>query len=238
MNSIIFCEGRVDAVLIGQYLVANREWAYSREFKENLKLNPEDKKQLINAYKRDNDWVYIWAVGGRNRFQTPIQKVLTLNQKADNESGFRNYIILVDNDGGEQSEIQTEFCNCFHITRLRNNEWEDFHYVNGFGEDSTARILLTIIPFDEPGALETVMINSLAEKDDENIVPRCLEFVDGIQTRKYLLNRREKLKAKLSTIVSIISPDRAVDSLVEIIEGIEWNKYNSVNRAFNKLLEL
>ena len=74
MNSIIFCEGRVDAVLIGQYLIANRGWEYSKKPKQNLRLEPEDNHQLINVYERNDDWVYIWSVGGRTRFQSPLEK--------------------------------------------------------------------------------------------------------------------------------------------------------------------
>jgi hypothetical protein len=237
MNSVILCEGRVDAVLIGQYLISNRGWEYSKP-KEKLKVQPQDKQQLINVYRRDDDWVYIWAVGGRTRFQTPLNDVITLNKREDNRSGFHNIIVLVDNDEGEEQVIQEEFCGYFSVAELKNNDWKDFSYVDGFGQDSISKVLLAIIPFNEKGALETVMINSLAEEDDEGVIPQCRDFIANIKTQKYLLKRREKLKAQLATIVSIISPDRAVDSLVEIVEGIEWNKYQTVNEAFRKLLEL
>jgi hypothetical protein len=55
MNSVILCEGRVDAVLIGQYLMSTRDWKYSKP-KEKLKVQPQDKQQLINVYRRDDDW--------------------------------------------------------------------------------------------------------------------------------------------------------------------------------------
>jgi hypothetical protein len=237
MNSIIFCEGRVDAVLIGQYLAANRGWVYSKA-KEKLKIQPEDKCQLINIYRRNDDWVYIWAVGGRTRFHSPLQKIIDFNKTVANVSGFQNIIILVDNDDGDEVVIQEEFCSCFPSINLKSNEWGKLRYLDGFGQNSTSKVMLTIVPFNEKGALETVMINALAEEDDEAVILQCQDFVDNIKTKKYLLKRREKLKAKLATIVSIISPDRAVDSRVEIVEGIDWNKYNTVNEAFHKLLEL
>ena len=65
-----------------------------------------------------------------------------------------------------------------------------------------------------------------------------MQFIDGIKTEKYLKKRCDILKAKLSTLIAIIDPDRAVDSLVEIVEGIQWDRYRAVNQTFNRLLEL
>ncbi|HEX3044885.1 MAG TPA: hypothetical protein VHY08_09020 [Bacillota bacterium] len=238
MNSVIFCEGRVDAVLIGQYLVAHRGWVYSQKPKENLKLEREDDKQIIYIYKRNDDWVYVWAVGGRNRFKSPLETIKVNNHRQESANKVNNIVILIDNDDGDEAQIRTEFNSYFDTTGLQNNEWVDFSYQDSFSFDNIAKVLLLIIPFDEPGAMETVMIHSLQEDDDEDLIPQCCGFVDNIRTRKYLQNRRLKLKAKLSTIVSIIEPDRGSDNLVNLVSSIRWHKYDSVHQAFKKLLEL
>lgn len=238
MNSIIFCEGRVDAALIGKYLEANKGWIYIKENKKGpVRLQKEDERQIIEKYQRDEHWIYIWGVGGRARFNSPLQSIMELNI-LDSTTAFDNIILVVDRDEEEESAIITEFADYIGSPELRCNDWIDISYKTKYEQTSLVRVMLLIIPFDEKGALETVMINSLAEQDDEKIIPQCFAFVDGIKSQKYLLKRREILKAKLSTIVSIIEPDRAVDSLVEIVKGIKWAKYNAVNRAFNKLLEL
>lgn len=239
MNSIILCEGRVDAALIGQYLEANKGWTYSREHKKGPgKPQKEDEQQIIEKYQRDEHWVYIWGVGGRTRFKTPLHTIMELNI-LDSDTAFNNIICVVDRDEKDKEEpIITEFANYFGVSKLICNDWVDISYRAYFDKTGIVRAMLLIIPFDEKGALETIMINSLAEEDDEEIFPRCHAFVEGIKSRKYLQTKRDILKAKLSTIVSIIEPDRAVDSLVEIVKGIKWAKYGAVNRAFNKLLEL
>lgn len=237
MNSIILCEGRTDAVLIGQYLAANKEWKYSKEDKRSPKPKPEDKNQIINTYQRNEGWIYIWGVGGRTRFESPLQKIIDINQ-LDSTSGFNNIIVIVDNDDNDENGILQEFSAYLGISEVRSGEWKEVSYTDRFGQNSIFQLIIIIIPFDAKGALETVMINAIAENDDENIVDQCCNFVDNIKTTKCLRKRREILKAKLSSIISIFYPDRAVDSLVEIIEGIDWNKSEAVNQAFIKLLDL
>lgn len=236
MNSIILCEGRTDAVLVGKYLEANKQWKYSRKDKQGLTLNKEDNNQIIDKYQRNEDWLYIWGVGGITRFKSPLQKIFTINQ-LDSTLGFNNIVVIVDNDDEENDMIQ-EISALLRISGLKGDEWNDIPYADRFGQRGIVKLMIMIIPFEKKGALETVLINGIAENDDESIVDQCCNFVDNIKTTKCLRKRREVLKAKLSTIISIFYPDRAVDSLVEIIEGIYWSKSTSVNQVFIKLLEL
>jgi hypothetical protein len=236
MNSIILCEGRTDAVLIGKYLEANKQWKYSRKDKQGLALNKEDNNQIIDKYQRNEDWVYIWGVGGRTRFESPLQKIFTINQ-LDSTLGFNNIVVIVDNDDEENDMIQ-EIAALLRISGLKGDEWNDIPYTDRFDQRSIVKLMIMIIPFEEKGALETVLINGIVENDDENIVDQCCYFVDNIKTTRCLRKRREVLKAKLSAIISIFYPDRAVDSLVEIFTGIDWTKSKAVNQAFMKLLEL
>ncbi|HEY8463361.1 MAG TPA: hypothetical protein VIM29_04950 [Bacillota bacterium] len=154
------------------------------------------------------------------------------------DTSFNNIVFIVDRDEEDKASIVSEFPGYIGNCGLSCNEWLDVTYTDKFGQDYKVRMLLIIVPFEEKGALETVMINSLAEEDDEEIIPQCFQFIDGIKSRKYLEKRRDILKAKLSTLIAIIDPDRAADSLVEIVEGIQWDRYRAVNQTFNKLLEL
>ncbi|NLW46804.1 MAG: hypothetical protein GXY86_05665 [Firmicutes bacterium] len=237
MDSIILCEGRVDTALIGQYLASISGWHYSKVSKSGANFLEEDRKQIINKYKRDDHWMYLWGVGGRKRFKSPFEKILEFNS-LNKDTSFNNIVFIVDRDEEDEATIVAEFAGYIGNDELRKNEWLDVTYTDKFGHEYTVRMMLIIVPFDEEGALETVMINSLAEEDDEEIIPQCVKFIDGIKSEKYLKKRRDILKAKLSTLIAIIDPDRAVDSLVEIVEGIQWDRYRAVNQTFNKLLEL
>jgi hypothetical protein len=176
-----------------------------------------------------------WGVGGRTRFRKPVQKIWQIN-RFDKDNAFDRIIIVVDRDEEEEEEeedaIIDEFTKLLEVSHLIINEWVVASYTDRFEKVGEVEIMLLIVPFNETGALETVMIKSLEEDDDEQIITQCCGFIDSIKTQKYLLKRREKLKAKLSTIVSIIVPDRAVDSLVDMVKGIVWNKYNAVNEVF------
>jgi hypothetical protein len=237
MDSIILCEGRVDTALIGQYLASINGWHYSKAGKVGANFPEEDRRQIINKYKRGDHWMYLWGVGGRTRYKSPFEKILEFNS-FNKDTSFNNIVFIVDRDEEDEASIVSEFAGYIGNDGLSCNEWLDVTYTDKFGQEYTVRMMLIIVPFDEEGALETVMINSLAEEDDEEIIPQCVQFIDGIKSEKYLKKRRDILKAKLSTLIAIIDPDRAVDSLVEIVEGIQWDRYRAVNQTFNKLLEL
>lgn len=236
MNSVILCEGCTDAVLIGKFLEANKQWKHSGKDKKGATLSKEDNKQIIDKYQRNDDWVYIWGVGGKTRFRSPLQKIFSMN-RLNGALGFDNIIVIVDNDDEENDMIQ-EVSALFNITGLMSGEWKDVSYTDDFNLNYIVKLMVMIIPFEEKGALETVVINGIAENDDEKIVDQCCNFVDNIKTIKCLRKRREKLKAKLSTIISILYPDRATDNLVELFTNIDWSQTKSVNQAFMKLLEL
>lgn len=128
MNSIILCEGRVDAVLIGQYLASTKGWQYpKKESKPGPNPQPEDKKQIINSYKCDEHWIYLWGVGGRTRFEKPFHKVMEVNI-LDRTTAFNNIIFVVDRDEEEEDATLSEFGKYTGVSGLQCNEWLYFLY--------------------------------------------------------------------------------------------------------------
>lgn len=75
MNSIILCEGETDQIIIGYYFIMNFGFKACKKLPKIApgKLSPQNNAEKICAYKRNDDNVIIWAVGGHD---TVFEKLL------------------------------------------------------------------------------------------------------------------------------------------------------------------
>ena len=121
------------------------------------------------------------------------------------------------------------------------NEWIDIKQENGFGQEINIRILPLVIPFDTTGALETFLLEAIAEQDeyDKEIINKGGVFVDSIDPeQRYLKKRRYATKAKFDVYFSVRTP---IDQFIErrnILKDVRWENYILIQHDFSKLSEL
>ena len=121
------------------------------------------------------------------------------------------------------------------------NEWIDIVQKNGFGEEITIRILPLVIPFNTTGALETFLLQAIAEQDeyDREIIEKGEEFVENVDPeQRYLNKRRYVTKAKFDVYFSVRT---AVDQFIDrrnILKDVQWENYVLIQNDFSKLAEL
>ncbi len=94
-----------------------------------------------------------------------------------------------------------------------------------------------VLPFEEQGAIETVLLNGLAEKKEEAIiVEEAKKYIFNVENcskvTKYLKHNREKVKALFSATMAVINPDHSTRKTNEILVSHEWEKTKEVNRHF------
>ena len=131
--------------------------------------------------------------------------------------------------------------NKINLENIKNNTINCYNYTV---EDKvyTFEIFPIIIPFEEEGALETVLINGIREmgEQEEYIVNKALEyvnnFIDSNRISNYLNHERLKLKAKFSSIISIINPEHSTKKLNDILIDYPWEKNEEIKKHF-KLLD-
>lgn len=247
MKSLILCEGKTDAILVS-YLLC-KQWGWNVLKKSSTKISGmtfetnEAEDESSYWYEKDNNQVLICGVGGRsnfyNFFDNKISRIIKLNQQ---EANFSKIIFIVDKDNREIKEIEKEFCNSFKsiINHVENRKWIKNGYNDGF-QKIELTVLLNIIPIDEQGALETLLLQSISEKnDDKVIVDKSLNFVEGIKddASKYLKNKRLVLKAKLGTVFAIMSPQKVFSFIDEIIKSVEWEKSETILKTFEHFKDL
>lgn len=100
---------------------------------------------------------------------------------------------------------------------------------------------MLLIPFDGQGALETFLLNAIADSDayDKQIIEECKLFVESVDPeRRYLKKRRYITKAKFDVYFSIRTALEQFKERRNILRNVPWEDYLLVQECFSKLEEL
>lgn len=216
MNSVILCEGSTDYVLLQYYMRVANGWHDNRDKQQNIfKFNGQDSRKF---FQQDSS-LTISAVGGSSRLMDGLRSVLQRNNLASpvsEEDFFDKIVIMTDRDEVDTEpevlrEIDTVLTenDVSHSSALVHNTWIECSMGSRIGIARRLEILLLVIPFEDNGALETFLLNAIAENDvyDSNIIDKCNRLVDNVDPEKrYLSKRRIITKAKFDTYFSIRTP--------------------------------
>lgn len=247
MNHIILCEGSTDYFLLQYYMRAACQWTDDKSIQDGILKMPRQKSRNL---AKNSDILTIMAVGGCSQMGNGLKTVLERNflSPPDFANAYRNIVIITDRDeaDSEQDLIQTlqQILSENHVTcdsSLSNNSWLECSMYNQMHLPVTFSILLLIIPFEENGAMETFLLNSIGDKDsyDKTIIDQCNQFVDQIDPEKrYLTSRRYTTKAKFDTYFSIRTPLEQYAERQNILKNVKWEEYSHIQTAFQKLGEL
>lgn len=244
MNSIILCEGRTDAILLSYYLGKVYGWSYSRKGpKEYIRIEA-NQNQEINWYKKDNDFLMIFGVGGKDNYKNVIDNYVSqILQNYPPESSFKNIVIVADKDSAEISEIEKLHAEWLepYAKQVVNSQWLENSFEDNFGNTHQIRTLSIIIPADKQGALETTLLDAISEEEyDKTIVKKCEEFVVDVRTvaSRYIKTDRLALKAHLATVFAVLSPEKVFSQLDVIIKEVPWESSQILMECFEALGEL
>jgi hypothetical protein len=244
VNNLILCEGKTDAILLSYYLERVYGWKYSAKSPiKNLDIKGGS-NQSIYWYKKSSNYLLIFGVGGKDNFGNVIQKYIEPMMKNYNSAdNFKKIAIMSDKDNLSISEIEEKQCQYFNgmICDIKNGEWKTNKFEDNFGNDVRIAVLSIIIPLEKQGALETILLDSIGEDaNDHIIVEKCKCFIEDIQEDavKYIYSERLALKARLSTVFAVISPEKVFDFLDEIMKNVAWEKSEGLNTCFIHLGEL
>lgn len=250
MNSIILCEGFDDVFILGYYLFKTQNWRYDKGGKiSELYDFPKVhfRNQIIEVYKKERDSLAIWCVGGKDSFDKAFRFVKNINDQHP-EEGIQKVFILTDRDESEIGEcleiIETKMKEVgLDVSHLRNNRKNSFDF-NVEGEKYFLDVMPIIIPFNENGALETILLAAIEESGDEDrfVVSEAKKYVDKFiqsgRLKKYLQHDRLILKAKFSASISITNPDRSTTLFDTLLMSCPWEEKEVIRKHFEILEEL
>jgi hypothetical protein len=254
MRSVILCEGADEVYFLGYLLHKcsrpGHKWIYEprleKKFSALYSFPALTRNERREIYQRSEDRLAIWGVGGKERFQDALKDIHTININHPRER-LENIVIVSDRDQNEIDEALRRFER--HLRELgwnvslSNNGRNKITYAVE-GEEYDVYICPVIIPFDENGALETVLMNAifLGSQEDAYVVSEAKCYVSAIyesgKAAKYLRHARERLKAEFSSTISIINPDRSTAKFNELFMSHEWEKSDYITNQFRLLLEI
>lgn len=244
MKSLILCEGFDDVLILGYYLHKTHGWMYSpnADFSSLYQFPKVDKKrETIEIYKRQDDLLGIWCVGGKDSFDHAYQFINTINTLHP-EDTIQNLFLVMDRDANElHSVLASIVCKMnqydFSISTLENHKKTIYEYTID-EEVFKLNIIPVIIPFDSDGALETVLMEGIAEAgDEESYIVNCANsYIDSLlssgKLKKYLNRERKILKAKLSAVISVTNPDRSTNEFDKVLLSWDWECAPAVKKHF------
>jgi len=242
MISLILCEGKTDAIFLSYYLEQVCSWTHKFP-KENIPkeftIKPNTKKgESAEWYRKADDFLLICGVGGKDNFGSFIKSKIVPAMTDGNV--FSKIAIVTDRDDREESSICQSFQSMLNpiVSSVTDNVWTNNQYANSFGQEKVVDFLLLIIPSDKEGALETTLMDAIAETEyDRVIVDSAKGYVESIapNATKYIGKNRLKLKACLGVIWSIQSPEKIFSFIDEQIRSVKWEDSALISQCFIEL---
>lgn len=250
MRSLILCEGFDDVLIIGYYLHKTGGWNYDPNvIFSNLYDFPRmhKKHQIVEIYKKENNLLGIWAVGGKDSFAMAYKFIAQINSMYP-QQGIEQLFIIGDRDEDEIDTCTDSIKRLLNdygikIQKLKNNQVNSYFY-EVEEEHYCLKIVPVILPFEKEGALETVLLEAISETSEEDqYIVKCAEgYVENILTsgrlHKYLRHDRLVLKAKLSAAVSITNPDRSTALFDKVLMSWDWHQKDAVKKHFGMIEKL
>lgn len=238
MNSVILCEGSTDAILLSYYLNKVSGWEFCKKAPEHLDIKQSEFNQSVNWYKKGDDRLLICGVGGKDVMSSFFKDKLASPMR--NSNAFSKIVLVLDRDDKNIAFIEDHASNLFKpiVTEMKNDLWVDNAYVDSFGIQKKVLSLLIAIPTDQQGALETIMLEAIAENPyDAAIVKSAGDFVDLIQksASRYISNNRLKLKAHLGVTWAVQYPEKVFKLINEQIQSVSWEKSEVLRKCFHQL---
>lgn len=237
MFYVILCEGKTDSVVIS-HVMSSVGFEYTNK-KNKLAKFKLLKNQSVDYFENNNDILVIWNVAGYNNIKSSVEEIIKLN-KVNKVVDILS--IVVDRDFDNIFEIENEISAYFEGNiKLENKIWKEYQFTDGFGEIRQLKILLTIVPDKDFGAMETILLNALSDEgeDQKNLVNDVEKFIVELKEKEniYLNKKRNVIKAKLGCTVNIMDPERTFSDITPVFKNIAWNEKSVVQEHFKELKE-
>ena len=153
-------------------------------------------------------------------------------------------VIITDHDdeGAERERPQAIVDAIYSIVGNSNkstdmntvlNKWQSIEFTGSFSLKISIKYCYLLVPLDSQGALETFMLNALSEKDEarKEVIDQVEFFISNFKSEQYLRKRREQIKAELGISISVFNPERMFDTMMELINQVDWTNFDETEKA-------
>lgn len=230
-TELILVEGVSDAQLISYYLQNVYGWKHKRE--NILGIEPLDEHEHIESLSKNGNQVVLCGVGGNGKF------VRFVEQHRINyiviEKDISSLVVVTDRDEASDAKIKNQINAALNLISVESDCWKENAIQDSFGQAKSIYTYLLIIPANEKGALERVIIDALNDIPEETaLIQEVSQFIDvlkaGLVPDLNQINNANK--ATVGTFFSVRYPKKALRSFGVFISKIDWSKSASLNQLF------
>ena len=231
MTELILVEGVSDVQLISYYLQNVYGWKHERE--NMLGIEPLDEHEHIESLSKNGNQVVLCGVGGNGKFAHFVEQH-RINYMVV-EKDISSLLVVTDRDEATDEKIKNQINDALEQIFVESNRWKENAIQDSFGQAKSIYTYLLIIPGDEKGALERVIIDALNDIPEETVLMgEVKQFIDDLKAGLLpdLNQINNANKATVGTFFSVRYPKKAMRSFGVFISKIDWSKSASLNRLF------
>ena len=178
MTELILVEGVSDVQLISYYLQNVYGWKHQRE--NILGIEPLDEHEHIESLSKNGNQVVLCGVGGNGKFahfveQHRVNHIIV-------EKDISSLMVVTDRDEASDAKIKNQINAALDQISVESNCWKENAIQDSFGQAKSIDTYLLIIPADEKGALERVIIGALNDIPEETaLMGEVEQFIDALK---------------------------------------------------------
>lgn len=233
MRSVILCEGTDDLWFLAYYLHKTQGWnTVSEDTWKTAKIPADIGLQEVQYMKLPytKHVLAIKSTDGQGNLQSSVEDVLKLVEDTPT-APVDNLIIFRDCDDRPPEQLTEEMEAWFPNGIALENDRECKYTVSQLLKeeyDFELTVLPLIIPFDEAGAIETLLVQAIADHsvDGKYAAEHAKQFIDDAHTAvsEYLQSQRSVTKAKYAAAMAIVDPTHSRDEFGKLMMATPWEE--------------
>lgn len=231
MTELVLVEGVSDVQLISYYLQNVYGWKYERE--NILGIELLDEHEHIENLSKNGNQLVLCGVGGNGKFAHFVEQHRVNNMIV--EKDISSLMVVTDRDEASDANVRRVINNSLDKISVSVGMWKDNTIKDSFGQAKNIYTYLLIIPANEKGALERVIINALNDIPEETALIQeverfILELKAGLVPE--LIHTNKANKATVGTFFSVRYPKDAMRKFGVVASKIDWSKSASLKQLF------
>lgn len=243
MKTVFICEGHDDLWFLYYYLEKKCNWTIDGDKWKTNKIPQKNGRKAI--FIRSNDSESIGAIvtgNGQTGISKVIKDILIINSHVVMNDAINKIVIFRDCDDRFPDYVASEMNEIFeNKVQLKNCHVSEYK-MEVDSEELIVKILPVVIPFDEQGAIETLIMKSISDKSDigKYVVKHANEYIDSAIENvrpEYLKKQREQTKARYSASLAITNPRKSRDDFRELMMSCDWENSPSIDLHMKEVRE-
>ena len=231
MTELILVEGMSDVQLISYYLQNVYGWKHEKSNK--LGIASLDVHEHIESLSKNDNQLILCGVGGNGKFAHFVEKHRVNSIIV--EQDISSLVVVTDRDESSYAEVRCIINKSLGQITVKGGKWKNNVIEDSFGQSKNINTYLLVIPPNEKGALERVIIDALNDIPEEtNLIQEVVQFIESLKGELVPeLNQINKAnKATVGTFFSVRDPKNAMRSFGIFISNVDWSNSESLKELF------